>query len=164
MVKASAYNEGDLGLIPGSGRSPGGGYGNPLQYSFLENPHGPRGPWWATVCGGHKELDMTERLSPAQHINQCDITTVMCKGEVTVRVGGLPCRAGDLGSFCWDREVAEGTKDEKERNIKAEEHCRQRARESQGKLGCLDKGDEVVSSSWGFEHATQKTFKGFDQR
>ena len=38
MVKVSAYNEGDLGSIPGSGRSPGEGNGNPLQYSCLENP------------------------------------------------------------------------------------------------------------------------------
>ena len=37
-VKASAWNEGDWGLIPGSGRSPGAGNGNPLQYSCLENP------------------------------------------------------------------------------------------------------------------------------
>ena len=37
-VKASAYNEGDLGSIPGSGRSPREGNGNPLQYSCLENP------------------------------------------------------------------------------------------------------------------------------
>ena len=37
-VKASAWNVGDPGLIPGSGRSPGGGNGNPLQYSYLENP------------------------------------------------------------------------------------------------------------------------------
>ena len=36
--KVSAYNEGDLGLIPGLGRSPGEGNGNPLQYSCLENP------------------------------------------------------------------------------------------------------------------------------
>ena len=36
--KASAYNEGDPGLIPGSGRSPGEGSGNPLQFSCLENP------------------------------------------------------------------------------------------------------------------------------
>ena len=35
----SACNEGDLGLIPGSGRSPGEGNGNPLQYSYLENPN-----------------------------------------------------------------------------------------------------------------------------
>ena len=38
MLKASDYNEGDLGSIPGSGRSPGEGNGNPLQYSCLENP------------------------------------------------------------------------------------------------------------------------------
>ena len=37
-----------MGLIPGSGRSPGGGHGNPLQYSCLENPV-DRGAWWATV-------------------------------------------------------------------------------------------------------------------
>ena len=38
--KESAHHAGDLGLIPGWGRSPGGGNGNPLQYSCLENPHG----------------------------------------------------------------------------------------------------------------------------
>ena len=46
--KESARNVGDLGLIPGLGRSPGGGHGNSLQYSCLENPHGQRGAWWAT--------------------------------------------------------------------------------------------------------------------
>ena len=44
MVKVSAYNVGDLGSIPGSGRSPGEGNGNPLQYSCLENPM-DRGAW-----------------------------------------------------------------------------------------------------------------------
>ena len=48
--KASAYNVGDLGSIPGSGRSPGEGNGSPLQYSCLENPM-DRGTWWATVHG-----------------------------------------------------------------------------------------------------------------
>ena len=48
--KASACNAGDLGSIPGSGRSPGEGNGNPLQYSCLENPT-DRGAWWATVHG-----------------------------------------------------------------------------------------------------------------
>ena len=43
-------NAGDAGLIPGSGRSPGEGDGNPLQYSWLENPM-DRGAWWATVHG-----------------------------------------------------------------------------------------------------------------
>ena len=48
--KASAYNVGDLGSIPGSGISPGEGNGNPLQYSCLENPV-DRGVWRATVHG-----------------------------------------------------------------------------------------------------------------
>ena len=46
--KESTCNTGDLGLIPGLGRSPGEGNGNPLQYSCLENPM-DRGAWWATV-------------------------------------------------------------------------------------------------------------------
>ena len=49
-VKRLAYNAGDLGSIPGSGRSSGEGNGNPLQYSCLENPT-DRGTWWATVHG-----------------------------------------------------------------------------------------------------------------
>ena len=48
--KASAYNAGDLGLIPGLGRSPGEGKGNPLQYSCWENPM-DEGAWWAIVHG-----------------------------------------------------------------------------------------------------------------
>ena len=47
---ASAGAAGDTGFISGSGRSPGGGHGNPLQYSCLENPM-DRGAWWATVHG-----------------------------------------------------------------------------------------------------------------
>ena len=49
--KASVYNAGDLGSIPGSGRFPGEGNGNPLQYSCLENPHGWRSLVQATVHG-----------------------------------------------------------------------------------------------------------------
>ena len=51
MVKDLPADEGDLrdaSLIPGSGRSPGEGHGNPLQYSGLENPLG-RGAWWAMI-------------------------------------------------------------------------------------------------------------------
>ena len=59
--KASAYNAGNPGSIPGSGRSPGEGNGNPLQYSCLEKSHG-----WRNLVGyspwGHKESDTTERL------------------------------------------------------------------------------------------------------
>ena len=63
MVKnlpATAGNARDAGLIPGSGRSPGGGHGNLLQYSCLENPM-DRGSWWATVHG-HTELDKAEAI------------------------------------------------------------------------------------------------------
>ena len=65
MVKnlpANAGDTGDAGLIPGWGSSPGGGNGNPLQHSCLGNGM-DRGAWWATVHGGHKELDITEQLS-----------------------------------------------------------------------------------------------------
>ena len=71
MVKnlpPSAGDTRDTGLIPGSGRPPGGGNGNPLQYSCLENPWieepGGYSPW------GHKESDATERLSTSQHVTQ----------------------------------------------------------------------------------------------
>ena len=47
-VKGSAHNAGDLGSIPGLGRSPVEGNGNPFQYSCLENPM-DGGAWWATV-------------------------------------------------------------------------------------------------------------------
>ena len=55
--KESSCGAGDTGLIPGSGRSPGEGHGNPLQYSCLENPK-DRGAWWATVhwVGARHEL------------------------------------------------------------------------------------------------------------
>ena len=48
--KETTCSVGDLGLIPGLGRSPGGGHGNPLQCSCLENSM-DRGAWWATVHG-----------------------------------------------------------------------------------------------------------------
>ena len=61
MIKNPPANAGDVrdtGLIPGSGRSPGGGHGNPLQYSFLENPM-DGGAWQAT---GHRVAKSQTRL------------------------------------------------------------------------------------------------------
>ena len=57
-----SWNTEDQGSIPGLGRSPGEGNGNPHQYSCLENSKDRRA-WWGTVHGGHKELDMTEQLT-----------------------------------------------------------------------------------------------------
>ena len=62
MLKYLPANAGDAYSIPGSGRYPGKGNGNPLQYSCLGNPM-DRGAWWATVQGVAKELDMTERVN-----------------------------------------------------------------------------------------------------
>ena len=58
MVKNLPANAGDLGLIPGTGRSPGEGNDNPLQNSCLGNPM-DRGTWWAVVHGFGKESDTT---------------------------------------------------------------------------------------------------------
>ena len=59
VIKYLPSDAGDMSFIPGLGRSPGGGNGNSLQYSCLENPM-DRGVWRATVQGGHKQLDVTE--------------------------------------------------------------------------------------------------------
>ena len=63
MVKNPLSNAGDIrdtGSIPGSGRSPGRGHGNPLHYSFMENPM-DRGAWWATV---HRVSKSWTKLKP----------------------------------------------------------------------------------------------------
>ena len=59
---ANAGDKRDVGLIPGSGRSPGGGHGNPLQYFCLENLM-DRGGWQATVHGVEKNQTSLKRLS-----------------------------------------------------------------------------------------------------
>jgi len=58
--KEFTSNAGDLGLIPGAGRSPEEGDGSPLQHPCLENPM-DRGAWWATVHGFGETQGMTER-------------------------------------------------------------------------------------------------------
>ena len=65
VVKNPTANAGDLrdvGLIPGLGRCPGEGNGNPLQYSCLENPM-DRGAWWAIVHGVAKGQTQLKQLS-----------------------------------------------------------------------------------------------------
>ena len=76
--KESFFNVGHLGLIPGLGRSPGGGHGNQFQYSCLENPHGQRSlvgysPW------GHKDADVTEQLTT--HTQVCSMLEKLYKSQ-----------------------------------------------------------------------------------
>ena len=63
-LPAKAGDTRDMGSIPGPGRSPRGGHGNPFQYSYLENPMN-RGALWATVHRITKKSDMTEVIEQA---------------------------------------------------------------------------------------------------
>ena len=67
-LPANAGHIRDVGWIPGLGRSPGGGHGNPLQYSCLENPM-DRGAWWAAVHGAAKNQTGLKQFS-MQHARQ----------------------------------------------------------------------------------------------
>ena len=78
--KESACNAGDPGSIPGSGRSPGGGNGNPLQYSCLGNPM-DRGAWHATVQGVAKNLTQLSRQA--------------CNKELTIKFNFRLCFLGN---------------------------------------------------------------------
>ena len=87
-VKAPACNAGDLGLIPGSGRSTGEGNDNPLQYSCLENPM-DREAWCATVYGITKSQTQLSNLT-FTFKKSCDLQIVH---HVAVRIGSMPCSA-----------------------------------------------------------------------
>ena len=78
VVKNAPDNAGDIGLISGLGRSPGGGIGNPLQYSCLENPM-DRGAWWGTVMGLQKSRTQLSEWTPPPPTDMQDIpiTTAM---------------------------------------------------------------------------------------
>ena len=98
--KESACRAGDLGSIPGLQRFPGGRYGNPLQYSCLENPHGERSlvdysPW------GPKELDTTEWLSMHTSLSrQCKDFRTFKPYLSLLQLLGLPCSSADQESIC----------------------------------------------------------------
>ena len=85
MVKnlpANSVDKRDIGLIPGSGRSPGERNGNPLQYSYLENLT-DRGTWLAAVHAVTKESDTTEHASQVQLQQQYSkhLTMVACVSQ-----------------------------------------------------------------------------------
>ena len=80
MVKHPFANAEDMGSIPGLGRSPGKGNGNPFQYSYPGNPR-DRGAWWATVYGVSKESDTTERLNNNKVISSGVFRFIIAKRE-----------------------------------------------------------------------------------
>ena len=93
MVKRSACNTEDLGSIPGPGRSPGEGNGNPLQYSCLRNPM-DRGAWPATVHGVEKsQPQMSDQYTHNMITGKKVLNVVPC-GSV---VKNPPVNAGDTG-------------------------------------------------------------------
>ena len=71
----------NVGLIPGSGRSPGGGSGNPLQYPYLENPM-DRGAWWAMVHRVTKSQTKLKQLSMHTHIHIYITQSLFCTLEI----------------------------------------------------------------------------------
>ena len=102
MGKESACNAGDAYSNPGSGRSPGGGRGNPLQYSCPENPM-DRGAWrvgWGYSPSGHKESDITEATdqNPREYVLRRNgkVEILVCMNDIDHRgpfyIGGLRIR------------------------------------------------------------------------
>ena len=96
VVKNPSASVGDIrdtGLIPGWGRSPGGGHGNPLQYSCLENPM-DRGAWWATIHEVAKSQTQLSTHTPP-------VSTPRAKGAPACESGHLP--AAHWGLSPWIR-------------------------------------------------------------
>ena len=79
MVKNPPTNAGDVGAIPGSGRYPGGGDGNPLQYSCLENSM-DRGAWWATQSmGSQNQTPLRSKQQQQQRAELGSSVDLLCK-------------------------------------------------------------------------------------
>jgi len=98
--KASAYNVGDLGSIPGSGRSPGEGNRNPLQYSCLENPI-DRGAWWAAVHGVAKSRTQLSDFTSLHFFFIIILDYIIIS---RIQVGGK-----DTNHFTWLFKVGSGS-------------------------------------------------------
>ena len=95
--KEYTCNAGDLGSIPGSGRSPGGGHGNPFQYSCLENSM-DRGAWWATVCRVTKSRTWLSDLSYAFDLS---VPWLLNKGQCLQEWAAL--------AYLWRRKQMESS-------------------------------------------------------
>ena len=103
-LPARAGNAGDAGSVPGLGRSPGGGHGNPLQYSCLENPM-DIGAWWATV---HRVAKKQTRLKLSLCLSFCSKMRAQTGAETQVGSGCLElpvrCCLQLENQWLWDRE------------------------------------------------------------
>ena len=97
--KESAYNSGDPGSIPGLGRSPGEGNGNPLQYSCLENSMDRRS-WWATVRG-IAESDRTEWLTHTHKLESTGLIVVVCGLSFSSACGIFPDQGSNSCLLLW---------------------------------------------------------------
>ena len=97
--KAPVYNVGDLGSIPGSGRSPGEGNGNPLQYSCLENPM-DGGAWWAAVHGVTKSWTGLSDFTFTFHFHALEKEMATRSSVLAWRIPGMaePGRLLSMGS------------------------------------------------------------------
>ena len=121
VVKNLPANAGAMGLIPGLGRSPGEGNGNPLQCSCLGNPM-DRGAWRATVQGIAQSRTRPKRLSAAQRSNHSLLSALPYQPS-SICPGGLLCSAMTgsvyssnskpeqvpkylLSSSTWDKELS----------------------------------------------------------
>ena len=104
-VKASACNVGDLGSIPGSGRSPGEGNGNPLQYSCPENPM-DGGAWWAAVHGVAKRRTRLSNFTFTFHFHALEKEMATHSSVLAWRIPGT----GSLVGCClWGRTESNTT-------------------------------------------------------
>ena len=103
-VKASACNAGDLGSIPGLGRSSGDGNGNPLQYSCLENPM-DGGAWWAIVHGVAKSWtwlsDFTHSLTHENLIKSNQFVNVHLSISLSILIDTDFQCCFKIKSFCF---------------------------------------------------------------
>ena len=109
--KESACNAGDLGFIPGLGRSPGGGHGNPPQYSCQENPHGQWSPVDCTPWSP-KKLSMSEWLTTTQHMLY--YARIFIWGFLEMEKASSPTRIHQMELFqvlCgrWKRSLRQGS-------------------------------------------------------